>query len=260
MKCFTASRTLTLDEFIKRNSHIQDITNFSFEKSIYVNGTTLMTITCKIHGDFLQTPNRFHRGYLCERCSREAASTAIRTQKQLEFIERALETHGERYDYHKVKYIGAHDNVTIVCKIHGDFEQTPTNHRKGSGCQKCAHATRIVSKSEDTIKSFLIKNKIEFIKEKTFQDLINPITGRKLQFDFYIKNKDIIIEFDGPHHFKPIKWWGHNPRQQQLALDTIQLKDKLKNEYCHNKNITLIRINYMQNLMNELNAILPSLR
>ena len=47
----------------------------------------------------------------------------------------------------------------------------------------------------------LQKEKINFIREKTFQDFKNGA----LRFDFYLYEKNIIIEVDGEYHFKPIR-------------------------------------------------------
>ena len=58
--------------------------------------------------------------------------------KTYNFIKRAREKHGDRYDYSKVVYTKAKDKVTITCLDHGDFEQTPDSHRRGSGCPVCA--------------------------------------------------------------------------------------------------------------------------
>lgn len=59
-----------------------------------------------------------------------------------EFLRRARETHGERYDYsqsgeHYTGFKGA--KIPIVCQEHGVFEQSPSNHaRRGQGCPTCA--------------------------------------------------------------------------------------------------------------------------
>jgi len=53
-----------------------------------------------------------------------------------EFIKHANKVHGYRYDYSKVKYLGAHQKVKIICPDHGVFLQSPTTHLKGSGCRK----------------------------------------------------------------------------------------------------------------------------
>ena len=51
-----------------------------------------------------------------------------------EFIQRAVQTHGNRYDYSMSEYVGSSNNIKIICKIHGIFEQTPDNHYAGRGC------------------------------------------------------------------------------------------------------------------------------
>ena len=55
-----------------------------------------------------------------------------------EFISEASIIHNSKYIYDKVKYVNNITKVTITCLIHGDFEQIPKNHLKGSGCQHCA--------------------------------------------------------------------------------------------------------------------------
>lgn len=55
-----------------------------------------------------------------------------------EFISDAVAVHGEKYDYSKTTYINRNTPVTIICEIHGEFEQKPYNHLRGSGCQACA--------------------------------------------------------------------------------------------------------------------------
>ena len=55
------------------------------------------------------------------------------------FIEKAIKIHGDRYSYGNVNYINSHTPVSITCKTHGDFMQSPTNHLQGKGCPKCAN-------------------------------------------------------------------------------------------------------------------------
>lgn len=58
------------------------------------------------------------------------------------YISKFQEVHGDRYDYSSVMYTGAKDVVSIGCKAHGLFPQTPQDHLKGSGCPKCAKVHR----------------------------------------------------------------------------------------------------------------------
>lgn len=55
-----------------------------------------------------------------------------------EFIERAREVHGDKYDYSKVNYINQHSKVCIICPIHGEFWQIVQIHLMGHGCPKCS--------------------------------------------------------------------------------------------------------------------------
>ena len=59
-----------------------------------------------------------------------------------EFIRRARETHGSRYDYSKVEYVDMATKVCIICPEHGEFWQTPSNHLRGNICPMCANHNR----------------------------------------------------------------------------------------------------------------------
>ena len=74
-----------------------------------------------------------------------------------EFIEKARGVHGDKYDYSKVNYINSKTKIYIICPIHGEFEQTPSNHlhkNKPQGCPKCK------------------KNKLRLIKSLTSEEFI----------------------------------------------------------------------------------------
>lgn len=54
-----------------------------------------------------------------------------------DFIKKARETHGDKYDYSKVEYVGSKTNVCIICPEHGEFWQQAGSHLQGVGCPKC---------------------------------------------------------------------------------------------------------------------------
>ena len=64
-----------------------------------------------------------------------------------EFIKRAKEKHGDKYNYDKVNYINSTTKVTITCFIHGDFEQTPQCHLHGYGCTECAGTKQLTTET-----------------------------------------------------------------------------------------------------------------
>lgn len=104
--------------------------------------------------------------------------------------------------------------------------------RRGS-CDKCKETY-----GEAKIRILLEQNNIAFEKEKTFEDCINPETQRKYRFDFYVNNC-YVIEFDGAQHFIPIDYFGG-----EEYLEICQARDKIKNDYCREKHIPIIRIPY----------------
>ena len=103
-----------------------------------------------------------------------------------------------------------------------------TRHKNSCGCLK-------ISIGELTISNLLKINNIDFVTEKTFDDCVYK---RKLRFDFYINN-NYLIEFDGRQHYQTDEKWTTQER-----LKENQLRDSIKNEWCKNNNVPLIRIPY----------------
>lgn len=60
---------------------------------------------------------------------------------QDEFITKAKEIHGDKYDYSEVDYKTNNIPVTIICPIHGPFSQLPVSHLMGRGCKPCGSKT-----------------------------------------------------------------------------------------------------------------------
>lgn len=77
-----------------------------------------------------------------------------------EFIQKAREIHGDKYDYSKVNYINHQTKVEIICSKHGSFFQVPNNHLRGAGCLKCKHEY-VANLQRGSKEDFIIKaNKI----------------------------------------------------------------------------------------------------
>jgi hypothetical protein len=105
-----------------------------------------------------------------------------------------------------------------------------TGNTKSCGCIK-------KSFGEQKIKELLEENNIIFEQEKRFKDCKDELP---LPFDFYVNN-EYIIEFDGIQHFEFKEDSGWNTEEH---LKITQKHDKIKNEYCKNNNIPIIRIPY----------------
>lgn len=72
-------------------------------------------------------------------------------QTQAQFIEKAIKIHGNRFDYSKVEYINALIKVSIICKNHGEFLQTPGNHVRWNGCQECGITKKYTNEQLDKV-------------------------------------------------------------------------------------------------------------
>jgi len=152
---------------------------------------------------------------------------------QNDFIEKSIEIHNNKYSYDKVYYENDRKKVIIICPIHGEFKQSTGIHLRGSGCKRCSE-----SFGEKEIAKFLDKFLIKYIREHKFEDCRNIYP---LKFDFYIPTMRTAIEFDGIQHFQPVTHFGGVD-----VFERLKINDKIKNDYCEDNYINLIRIRYNQ--------------
>ena len=105
----------------------------------YISTHKKVNILCKIHGSFEQCPSVHLSGKGCKQCG--IIKMAIAQSFTLdEFIQKAKEVHGDKYDYSQVNYINSQTKITLKCNICDYvFEQQPNSHLQGRGCDKCAH-------------------------------------------------------------------------------------------------------------------------
>ena len=213
----------------------------------YVNDKIKVKIICSKHGIFEQRPNNhLNLKHGCPKCNdikklimcqENNLIKSLNTKSN--FITKAILVHGDKYDYSLVNYINAVINLIIICPIHGKFEQLSNNHLNGSGCPICRE-----SKGEKTIRNYLINKNINFIQQKKFPDCRDK---RLLPFDFYLPDYNTCIEFNGRQHYEIIENWGGIE-----GLKDQQKKDKIKTEYCQNKNISLLTIKFNEDILNKL--------
>jgi len=163
----------TTEEWIKKVKDIHG-DKYDYIKSIYINMHTKVIIICKEHGEFEQTPNGHLSGKGCNKCAQIKRNVKLRSNTE-EFIEKSKKIHGDKYDYSLVDYVNNNSKVIIICKEHGKFEQTPSNHLSGNRCFECF----------GTYKS----NKNEFIEKA------KEIHGDKYDYSLvdYINNNTKVI-------------------------------------------------------------------
>ena len=173
----------------KRRARKKHGDKYDYSKVVYINNHTLVTIICPDHGEFKQQPNNHLQGKKCQKCAGTYKPTTH------DFIQRAIEIHGDFYDYSKSVYIDCKTKLTIICPIHGSFKQTPSNHYNG-GCIKCGKE-RVAQ-----VLSYKTEEFIEKAKEKhgDTYDYSNTIyTNSKEYVNIRCKEHGVFTQTAGAH-------------------------------------------------------------
>ena len=226
------SRTISQEEYLKR-VHEAHGEKFNLTRLFYTGCKDPIIVGCKLHNIFFEIdPYVFlHCKFACPECVKEAQRKLCQ-MGDIEFIRQAKELYEDFYDYSKVIYINCDTPVIIICPIHGEFEVTPYSHLHGQQCGKCKNK----SKMEFFTQLFLEKHNFNFKVQQTFNKCKNK---NRLRFDFYLPNKNLLIELDGRQHFFPVEWFGGIK-----AFVKQQKRDLIKELYCIQHDIELLRIPY----------------
>ena len=216
------------EEFIQKSKAIYG-NKYGYTKVVYINNNTKVNLDCFRHGvDFWQRPSqhiRDHEG--CILCDRENAYSSLS-----EFIEKAKIIHGPKYDYAKFVYTGSKVKGIIGCICcEKDFPQSPASHLQGHGCPQCG----IGNINEHRVYECLRMLNITIISQ--YAVIIND---KKHRFDFYIPALNLIIEYQGVQHYKPVNFASNTSENIELAKVAFidrQQRDEEKQQYCLDNNI-----------------------
>lgn len=212
----SVARRKTTEQFITDAESVHG-NRYSYSKTDYDNSRIDVIITCQLHGDFSQSPTNHLSGKGCPVCG---GSIKKETSG---FITDAKNVHENKYNYSKVDYINSHTNVIITCSTHGDFQQSPTSHLNGCGCPYC------VNKTESIVYQYLDSINIQHYRQFSPSWLINTETGYRRRFDLLIPKYKLIIEIDGPQHFRQVSIWGSPEIQRSTDVEKMFLA--LENDY-----------------------------
>lgn len=154
IKFMFLTKKLTQQEFLNRCNEVHR-NKYNYSKSVYKGMSHKVTIICKSHGEFEQTPgSHITNKSGCPKCG--FISQKEKRKKGLErFIKQSKKVHGDKYDYSEVEYINSKTNVTIICETHGKFYPRPGNHiNRKSGCPKCS-IIEVHEKQKNTLEKFI---------------------------------------------------------------------------------------------------------
>lgn len=167
----------------------------------------------------------------CARCSQKEKKTTELFINELATVNCDIEVIGE--------YSGTHAKIACRCLKDGfEWSATPRNLLTGWGCPRCR-----LSRGEKRIASYLQTKSIDFKQQFAFDECRDE---HVLLFDFYIPSLNMAIEFDGEQHFRPVKFGGINDKSADERFAKTKLHDDIKNNYCAQNNIKLLRIDYTE--------------
>lgn len=223
-------KILTNSEFATRAIAIHEH-RYSYHLMKYGNARDKIEVVCNVHGSFWISPTNHLSGHGCKKCSNDTTrNTFIKNTKW--FIEKAKTIHENLYNYSLVNYIHSEQNVDIICKIHGVFQQHPRRHIVGHGCQKCS-----VGKNELLILNFLKEKNVNHVYQFKIPRFKNCYWA-----DFYLPETNTIIEYNGAQHYSPVTFGGISETKAQLNLNRQKERDAYVSFYAFQNGINLIEI------------------
>lgn len=188
--------------------------------------------------EWMIEPNRLHRDMTCPFCSKKV-------RKDTEYYKKELSDKFPEYEVIE-DYVNKSTKILHRHKVCGyEWKITPGDILHGYGCPNCSK-----SKGEFEISNYLNKIKEPYEMYHTYEGLYG-VGGGLLNYDFYLPKRNILIEFQGLQHEKPIEWFGGEER-----FKIQQEHDRRKRNYAKDHNIELLEIWYYD--FNNIEQILES--
>lgn len=139
---------LTNDEFVAKAVKVHG-TKYDYSLVNYKNNRIKIIIICPKHGEFIQQPSNHLNGNGCLKCFFENITSNLN-----DFIIKAKQVHGNKYNYNSSVYVNSKVPLAINCPKHGSFLQSPSQHLE-HGCPKCGGTSRL-NTNDFIIKSNLV--------------------------------------------------------------------------------------------------------
>jgi hypothetical protein len=185
------SHRLSASEFIEK-SKSKHGDKFIFDKLVYINMHTNVTLGCSLHGYFDILPHSHLRNHSggCKQCALNKKSMSFE-----DFLGRARQVHGDFYNYDHAKVVNSKTPIKIICPIHGEFTQTANSHLSGKGCRECGivKSTKNLNKENNpqdnkNRESLLYHIKVYSNNGKSFEKI--GTTTRDIEQRFASMNRD----------------------------------------------------------------------
>ncbi|WP_396632377.1 hypothetical protein [Maribacter sp. R86514] len=208
------------------------------------NNSRFGIFKCELHGHIkkaLHINSVFVRKSNCPKCKCKTAPPNKFSKDQIQNLSNKVLGNfiflGRSKKHHNIGF--------FICEKHfekGIHKQFISNHLRGFNpcCGK-------VSKGEAKVAKYLINKGYKFSQNQSF-DGCKDI--RSLRFDFFVPDLNLLIEFDGEQHYKPIARFGGNKKHIN-----VKKRDKIKTDFAKRRNHNFLRIpfTHLSNINNILN-------
>lgn len=220
---------LEVKEFIEKNSQCKLISKN------YQNNSSKLILLCSCGKEFTASfacfKNRNQRQ--CITCGKSTPKTETTIIKK--YVE------GKKGNGCKLiteKYLGQKHKIEIRCAC-GEIFKVKFNNFKYNNKKQCNNCSSIRSLGEIKTKEVLNKYKIRFKEQYQIKGENGKCSFYYFDFAIFLGQKlSSIIEYDGRQHFEIAPHWGID------SFRRTQKNDQIKNQYCKDNNIPLIRIPY----------------
>ena len=217
-------RKYTTESWVEKAKKIHN--NFyDYTKSIYTGAEDKISITCPVHGDFLQAANVHLAGSGCRKCSTQKM-VDVKSFNTETYIQAANIKHDNKYSYASTIFTNIRDKVTIICPIHGEFQQVAYYHTAGNGCPVCGI-------TNTTYKSAPEYEIIDFIKELGISNIIHSSRHLGFELDIFLPEYNIAIEYNG------LYWHSSHSKETDKKYSVLHVN---KTNICEKNGIKLFHI------------------
>ena len=183
------SKRKTTEQFIAEAKLVHG-NKYDYSKVEYTGRHNKITIICPIHGKFEQSPkHHLSSNYGCPYCGR--INTAIvQGMSFKDYVIKVNAVHDNKYKYIESSYINCSEKITIICPIHGEFEQMARTHLQ-SGCNSCGYIesstklsktlTLFIKQSDKIHNNKYNYSKVKYKNSNTKVCIICPTHGEFMQ-------------------------------------------------------------------------------
>ena len=197
----------------------------------YKNTNTKISIRHNACGyEYSVRPDAFISGGRCRPC-RNRQLSVDNTKTTEHFANEVASLTNDEY-----KLVGDYVNVNTKVSVKHvtcghEYEVYPFLFQRGRRCPNCNK-----SKGEQLVEYVLQNNNIEYEAQTTFEDLIHI---KRLSYDFYLPQHNMLIEYQGVQHYQPVDLFGG-----EVQFKLQQKHDTIKREYAVENKYKLIEIPY----------------